>query len=231
MPGVPAADFPLFPAFVQFFAPELPDGLEHPVAQGALVLRLGQHERLVHQRREEVQHHPRLHRLPGPDRLGRLQIPAADENRQPAEQRPFGLAQEVVAPLEGRPQRPLARGRRAVARGQKPQWVLAASPGSARPRAPSSWRPRALWQAVCRPVSGRAGPPRGRFLPSESKPASTDRARSTKRSNGLEARKLTELRASARGPAGRGSAPASCIRRTRARAPCWWPGSRGRGRF
>ena len=61
---------------------------------------------------------------PAHDRLGRLQRPAAGEHRQPPQQRPLRLGEQVVAPVDQRPQRLLAGQRRAAAAGQQPEAVV-----------------------------------------------------------------------------------------------------------
>ena len=44
------------------------------------------------------------------NRLGRFKIPAPGEDREPSEQPLLGFAQEIVAPLQRRPQRDPERG-------------------------------------------------------------------------------------------------------------------------
>ncbi len=92
---------------VEPLAGELADRVEHlePLA-GA------HHERAVHQRLQRVEH------VAG-HLLGGLQRPAAGEHRQVRERAPLALVQQVVAPLDRRPQRALALGRVARAAGQQ----------------------------------------------------------------------------------------------------------------
>ncbi len=52
------------------------------------------------------------------DRLGRLQVEAADEDAQPREQPPLGWSQQVIAPGQRRPQRLLA-GRQIAPTGRQ----------------------------------------------------------------------------------------------------------------
>ena len=108
--------------------------------------RLGQHQRLVHQPREQVQHLPRRHRVARvagaarPHGLGRLQGEAArrapGEDGQAPEQGPLRLGEEVVAPVDGRLEgllpaqggapapgqqaEPVTQARRELLRGQHP---------------------------------------------------------------------------------------------------------------
>ena len=56
--------------------------------------------------------------------LGRLQRPATAEDRQPAEQPALRLRQQVVAPVDRRPQRLLAGQGRAAAAGQQTKAVV-----------------------------------------------------------------------------------------------------------
>ena len=114
-----------------------PDRLQQAVALlAAAGLRLGEHERLVHQSGEQVDHGERGHRarrrLPGvrafrgvrAHRLGRLQRPAPGEDRQPAQQGPLGRGEQLVAPVQGRRQRPVpGQGGPAAAR-QQPEAVV-----------------------------------------------------------------------------------------------------------
>ena len=80
---------------------------------------------------------PSAPRSPSPahDRLGRLQRPAAGEDRQPAQQHPLRLGQQVVAPVDRRPQRLLAR--------QRPSGCRRSAGGSGRPAGRRSARPTA----------------------------------------------------------------------------------------
>ena len=65
-----------------------------------------EHQRLVDQRGQAVEDVPA--ELPGTaDGLGRLQRPAAGEHRQPGEQPPLGVREQVVAPGDGAAQGPL----------------------------------------------------------------------------------------------------------------------------
>ena len=107
---------------------------------------LGHDERLVHQPREQVQDLPLFDAFSGAHRLRRLQGPPAREDREPPEQLPLGFAQELVAPVQRRPERPLPRGPPA-ARGGKPRGSLrAARQICSTAAAPSAPRP-ALWPA------------------------------------------------------------------------------------
>ena len=68
--------------------PVLAHGLEQAVADLGVPL-LGDHQRLVDQRAEQVEHVLALDRLAGADLLGRLEREAAGEDGQAAQQRPL----------------------------------------------------------------------------------------------------------------------------------------------
>ncbi len=101
------------------------DRLQHREAR--LPIRVGRrvHESLVDQRRHPVQDVARA-RADG-HRLGRLQGEAADEDGQPAEQRPLLAGQQVVAPGDRVAQGPLPR--RGVARAPRQQGQAVRQPG------------------------------------------------------------------------------------------------------
>jgi hypothetical protein len=77
--GVTATEVRRLPALLQFFTRELPDRLKHSVAQPTPSLRLGQRERFVHERRQQIQHEVSIDRITHPDGLGGLEIPTPDE--------------------------------------------------------------------------------------------------------------------------------------------------------
>ena len=58
------------------------------------------------------------------DRLGRLQGPAAGEHREPAQQHALRLGQQVMAPVDQRPQGLLTGQRGATAAGEQPETVV-----------------------------------------------------------------------------------------------------------
>src|SRR5215208_2410337 len=61
---VPKANLGLVRTSVQLLPPELPNGLQHPVAQGSPGF-LDHDQRFVHERRQQIQTQPRLHRISG----------------------------------------------------------------------------------------------------------------------------------------------------------------------
>ena len=139
--------------------------------------------------------------------FGGLQRPAAGEDRQPPQQHPLRLGEQVVAPVHRRPQRLLARQGGPAARRQQAEAVVeprarAARRGSARTRAaasssasgmPSSRRQicataaallrrqREARAARAAPARRTAAPPRtGRALPDRRRsPARVRRARAS----------------------------------------------------
>ena len=66
-------------------------------------------ERLLREAREEVGDFREVETVAGADLLGRLELEAAGEDREPAEEHPLVRLEEIVAPLERRAQRLLAR--------------------------------------------------------------------------------------------------------------------------
>jgi hypothetical protein len=107
--AVPAADFRLLARGVQPFQAVLPHRLEQPVA-GNAITGLGDNKRRVDKPRKGAEHMPavRAHAL---DRLER-ERPGKD--RQPPEQHPLVVGEQVVAPLQGGGQSLLASDRRAI---------------------------------------------------------------------------------------------------------------------
>ena len=88
----------------------------------ALVVRPDQ--RLRHQAREQVQHLVAGDPVAATDRLGRVERPAAGEHRQAAEQDPLPLVEQVVAPVDQRPERAVARQGGLAPAGQQPEAVV-----------------------------------------------------------------------------------------------------------
>ena len=72
-------------ALRQLLARVLADGLEHQVARAVVAL-LEHHERLLDQRREQVQHVLAVQRIAAAHRFGRGEVEAADEHAEPIEQ-------------------------------------------------------------------------------------------------------------------------------------------------
>ena len=68
----------------------LADGLEQPVAHPAVVVVVGDDERLVDQLTQHVDHIRRVELVAGQDRLGGRQVTAAGEHRQPVQRVTFG---------------------------------------------------------------------------------------------------------------------------------------------
>ena len=79
--------------------PVLAHGLEQAVAHPGLGA-LGDHQRLVDQRSEQVEHVLGLDSLAGADRLCRLEGKAAGEDGQAAKQGPLLIGEQLVTPLD-----------------------------------------------------------------------------------------------------------------------------------
>jgi hypothetical protein len=95
----------------------LADGVEQVVPCVAGIVIHAQ-QRLVGEPGQQLEHALWADAAPGSDLLGRGQREAAREHCQPAEGHAFVLVQQVVAPVEGRPQRLVAARGRARATGQ-----------------------------------------------------------------------------------------------------------------
>lgn len=102
----------------------LADRLQHAVSRLARDLGVGQDQRLV----DQVAEHPQD--VLGPqsaaraDLLGHVERPPAGEDRQPPQQDPLGLVEQLVAPVDRRPERLLPGRGRSVAHRQQPEPVL-----------------------------------------------------------------------------------------------------------
>jgi hypothetical protein len=105
---------------VELLARVGPDRLQHAVAGGAVGLRHGDDERLVHQRRE------RLPRLGPAHPLGRGERGAARERAEPPGDGALGLREELPAPVDDRAQRLVAGERGAHTGGEQAEPVVEA---------------------------------------------------------------------------------------------------------
>jgi hypothetical protein len=94
----------------------LPDGLEQVVARAGVPV--DDHQGPVHQPGQGVDGGRPLEPLAG-DRADAVQGPGAPEDRQPPQQAAFGLGQQVVAPVDGRPEGALPRLGRPRAAGEQ----------------------------------------------------------------------------------------------------------------
>ena len=90
---------------------------EQPVAH-RVTLRLGQHQRLIDQRRQHVEDVELVKALITSDRNCPLKREAADEDPQPPEEHALALVEQVVTPVNERAQRLLARQHVAPAAGE-----------------------------------------------------------------------------------------------------------------
>ncbi len=108
---------------IEILARELADRLELPVARAEIAL-VDHHQRLLDERRQQIEHVDRVERLAAAYRLRRVEIEAADEDGQSLQQPLLGLLQHVVRPRDERAQRLLALEQHAPAAGQKLEAVL-----------------------------------------------------------------------------------------------------------
>ena len=100
----------------------LADRVEHPEPGLAEYCRLADHQRLIQQRAQRVQHASGRDLLVRTDPLRHLDRPAG-EVRQPSQQHLLPLRQQVVAPVDRGAQRPLAWRRGPVPERQQPEPV------------------------------------------------------------------------------------------------------------
>ena len=96
----------------------LQQGHHKPEPLLALAL-LGQDQGLVHQLGQQLEDIVLLYTTAGTNRLRRLQSPAAQKDRQPAEQELFHVSKQVVTPVDCRQQSLMARQCRSAASGQE----------------------------------------------------------------------------------------------------------------
>ena len=98
----------------------LADRLQHAVTS-VVEVRVG--ERLVDEAREQVEHLRLVHFASGADDFGRVERPAAREDRQAPEQHALFGRQQVVTPVDQRAQGALARQRGPASPGEESQAV------------------------------------------------------------------------------------------------------------
>ena len=115
-----APDLVRFPRFVEPLRRVLPDRLQQPVPRRDADL-LGDRERLLDEPFEQVEDVDGVDVAVGGHELGGLEVEAAREHREAAQHRPLLVAQQVVGPVDGGPQRLVALDRRAAATGQEPE--------------------------------------------------------------------------------------------------------------
>src|SRR5919107_977661 len=114
----------LLPRLVKLLLTVLPNRLQKPVTCLAALLLIHQDQRLIHQGRQEVQNLSPFEVLPSTYRLRRLQREPSGEHRKPPEQDLLLMTKQLVAPVYGCPQRPLAGQRRTAATRQQAETVL-----------------------------------------------------------------------------------------------------------
>src|SRR5207249_12331071 len=105
---MPAPEVRRLARLLQPFPRELAYGLEHPIAR---LDRFGleQHERLLYQATQQVQHVRRGYRAPLSDRLDRVDGESPGEHREPPEQDLLLLGEQRVAPFDGAAQGAVVR--------------------------------------------------------------------------------------------------------------------------
>ena len=114
-----------FAGLAELFQRVLAHGFQQPVAGSAPAV-VGHHQRLVDQQGELIEHLVALHLTGAGDRLGGVEVEAAQKRRQPAKQHPLGLGQQGVRPVHRGAQGLLAAHRGARTAGQQPEPVMQA---------------------------------------------------------------------------------------------------------
>src|SRR5918998_2314809 len=103
------ADQASLSALLQLFARVLAYRLKHPVARATTVLVCpGRHQRLLNQPPQRLQYILGTYPPHRAHCLGGFQREAAREYAQAPEKCPLGFGEEIVAPVQSRPHRPLA---------------------------------------------------------------------------------------------------------------------------
>jgi hypothetical protein len=110
-------------AFDEFFDGVCPRRLEQAVVRGG-VIALGRDERLGDQLRNTVDDLRRSDLGARRDCACRRQAKAAGEDREATQHHALGFGEQLVAPIERRPQRLVPRQRRAVPVGQHVKTVI-----------------------------------------------------------------------------------------------------------
>ena len=106
------------------FARILADRLEEAVPALAGELAVHHHEGLADQPRQQIEHVVLVDAVASTHVLGGLERPRGWEHRQPAEQLPFDIRQQLVTPVHGRLERPLPCDGRSRAAGEQAESVL-----------------------------------------------------------------------------------------------------------
>ena len=139
----------------QAFLAVLAEGLQQPVA-GAGTVTVGVDHRLVDKGGQQVADVGRVDRVVGADRLGAVQVEPAGEDRQAVEEGPLLPGEELMGPLDRRPQRLMsfqaAPARRPAAAGSGRR--------AGRPARWGSWngpgRPPVRWRGVSHRAARRS---------------------------------------------------------------------------
>src|SRR5438093_6273743 len=95
----------------------LADRLEEPVPALAGEFAVKHHEGFTDQPRQQIEHVVLADAVASTHVLSGLECPRGWEYRQPAEQLPFDIRQELVTPVHGRLERPLPRDGRSRTAG------------------------------------------------------------------------------------------------------------------
>ena len=106
----------------------LPDRLEHAVTDTILATRTVGHDqqRPIGEALQQIQHRERADGIGARDDLGRVEREATGEHRKTREQASLGIGQQLVAPVDRRAERLLARDSGARTTGEEPEAVIEA---------------------------------------------------------------------------------------------------------
>ena len=117
--GVPAPPPVGVVGLVELLAREEPQGLEHGVAGGGAGPVFGHEHRLRHQARDRVDHPPRVEHVVADDRGGAVGVERAREHPEPVEDGAVVVVEQLVRPVDRRPQGLLALDATAALPGEE----------------------------------------------------------------------------------------------------------------
>ena len=205
---VPPPQRGVLPGLLQAFLAVFAQGLRQPVPDAAALAVLGDQDRLVGQRGQQLQQVPGCQPVIGADPLDRVQLKPAGEHRQPRPQQPLRLAAQLIAPLDRRSQRLLPAGLARLPRVSSPS----RSPSRASICAGESIRARAAAssRASGRPSSRRQIPATAAMFASVTEnPGTTCSARSANKVTAGNRVSCASVSCLCPGPAPAAAAPAA----------------------
>lgn len=98
--------------------------LQQVIARRPAIYLLDQHQGFIHQARQQIQHILLVDPIPSAYRLRGVECPPAGKGREPAQQRALAAREQVIAPIDQRALRLLARQRRPAATSEQAEAVV-----------------------------------------------------------------------------------------------------------